>query len=128
MMLLIYSGLLYLLGVSVILSIKSKLMFSKDGTWKEFGLGRHPDKYTWMPFWLFTIIWAIMSYTIILYLSDIKNSIGEVEEINESIHIPPPNTDIMKHGYYILNIDANGVPQYIYLGNTNPNIIYNNQT
>ena len=48
MSLLIYSGLLYLAGISIILILKPELMFAKDGTWKEFGLGRNKQKYTWM--------------------------------------------------------------------------------
>ena len=123
MMLLIYSGLLYLLGISIILSIKPKLMFSKDGNWKEFGLGRHPDKYTWMPFWLFTIIWAILSYTIVLCCIDMTYSINNVNNIDftdMSHQQNNSNESIMKPGYYILNIDAHNTPQYIYLGNKNP--------
>ena len=68
MSLLIYSGLLYLIGVSVVLAIKPALMFSADGNWKEFGIGRARERYTWMPFWLFAIIWAIISYTIVLVI------------------------------------------------------------
>jgi hypothetical protein len=66
MSLLIYAGLLYLAGISIILILKPDLMFGKDGTWKEFGLGRNKEKYTWLPFWLFAIIWSIVSYIIIL--------------------------------------------------------------
>ena len=55
MTLLIYSGLLYLTGVSIILYLKPELMFNKEGEWKEFGLGLNQEQYTWMPFWLFTI-------------------------------------------------------------------------
>lgn len=65
----LYSGLLYLVGVSVLLYLKPELMFTKDGEWKEFGLGRNPERYTWLPFWLFTILWAILSYLIVLTLS-----------------------------------------------------------
>ena len=66
MSLLIYSGLLYLFGISIILTLKPELMFSKEGIWKEFGLGR--ANRTWMPFWLFAIAWAILSYLIVLVI------------------------------------------------------------
>jgi hypothetical protein len=66
---LIYSGLLYLAGVSTVLYLKPDLMFNKDGEWKEFGLGRNQERYTWMPFWLFTILWAMLSYLIVLSLT-----------------------------------------------------------
>ena len=69
MSLLIYSGLLYLIGISIILMLKPELMFSKDGAWKEFGLGRDKQTHTWMPFWLFAIMWAIISYIIILVVA-----------------------------------------------------------
>jgi len=49
--------------------LKPELMFSKDGAWKEFGLGRDKQTHTWMPFWLFAIMWAIISYIIILVVA-----------------------------------------------------------
>jgi len=82
MSLLIYSGLLYLIGVSVILAFKPLLMFSKDGKWKEFGIGRSRERYTWMPFWLFAIIWAIISYTIVLIIADRTNSMNVTNATN----------------------------------------------
>jgi hypothetical protein len=69
MKLLVYSGALYLIGISIILVLKPDLMFSKEGTWKEFGLGRDKMKYTWMPFWLFSIIWSILSYMLVLLMA-----------------------------------------------------------
>ena len=69
MKVLLYSGLLYLAGVAVILVLQPSLMFTEEGIWKEFGIGRNPNNYTWMPFWLFAIIWAILSYIIVLLLA-----------------------------------------------------------
>jgi hypothetical protein len=68
MQILLYSGLLYLVGISIILILKPTLMFAKNGVWKEFGIGRNSERYTWMPFWLFAILWAIVSYIVILVL------------------------------------------------------------
>ena len=68
MKLLLLSGLLYLTGVSIVLYYKPQLMFTTEGEWKEFGLGRNPAQYTWLPFWLFTILWAMLSYLIVLTL------------------------------------------------------------
>jgi hypothetical protein len=128
-------------------------MFSKDGNWKEFGLGRNKQKYTWMPFWLFAIVWAITSYIIILVIASntglggVSNNI-DITVQNESIEpqnvsmkaltpvLPensvkkrPSSQDEMKPGYYIL--DANetvkrGIPKYIYLGPEAPNLVYHN--
>ena len=84
MSLLIYSGLLYLAGISIILILKPELMFAKDGSWKEFGLGRNRQKYTWMPFWLFAMSWSIMSYIIILIIAS-NTGLGGV---SNNIDIP----------------------------------------
>jgi len=119
MTLLIFSGLLYLCGISVVLILKPELMFSKDGNWKEFGLGRNKYKYTWMPFWLFAIIWAIVSYIIVLVIATAVGYIGNKIDIavpTESIereNVSKKSMDIksntksdpntMKPGYYILD-------------------------
>ena len=131
-------------------------MFNRDGEWKEFGLGRNPEQYTWLPFWLFTVLWAMMSYLIVLTLSSPSSSsssssspslsysssslfdtTGELEPENvsvkplsSSIKKPPVNTGEMKKGYYIL--DANetakrGIPKYIYLGPEAPNMVFHNE-
>ena len=157
MSLLIYSGLLYLIGVALILTLKPELMFSKDGNWKEFGLGRNQEKYTWMPIWLFTIMWAIMSYIIILVIASstglggvtnnadvtVHNDMIEPENVSMKAMTPAPfnNKNIgstkkniaenMKHGYYILDTNETmkkGVPKYIYLGPEAPNLVYHNMT
>lgn len=147
MSLLIYSGLLYLLGVAIILAIKPALMFSEDGNWKEFGIGRSKERYTWMPFWLFAILWAILSYTIVLVLvgentntqneynetsyrsqskkrskqESVQEQIDDIESMDEPVNISKPT----KKGYYILNNNAGkGSPQYIYLGPHAPNLHY----
>jgi len=149
MSLLIYSGLLYLVGVSVILALKPDLMFSKDGNWKEFGLGRNNARYTWMPFWLFAIIWAIISYIIILVIASntglggvstgpvVQDTVIEPESVNNtrgkksarSSKNVMPSIDDMKKGYYLIDTNEtvkNGIPKYIYLGPKAPNLVYSN--
>jgi hypothetical protein len=69
MRLLLYSGILYLAGVAIILTLKPEFMFYPDGTWKEFGIGRNPDRYTWFPFWIFALVWAVVSYILIIMLA-----------------------------------------------------------
>lgn len=69
MRLLLYSGILYLAGIALALVLKPEIMFRPDGTWKEFGIGRNPDHYTWFPFWIFVIVWAIGSYIIMVVLA-----------------------------------------------------------
>ena len=138
MSLLIYSGLLYLVGVSIILAIKPTLMFSIDGNWKEFGIGRSQERYTWMPFWLFAIIWAIVSYTIVLVIvgeehntnRNNRNGSSLKEGINYSILGDDMDAEVpskpMRKGYYIMNTNGKngGTPQYIYLGPKAPNLHY----
>lgn len=153
MSLLIYAGLLYLMGISAILILKPELMFAKDGNWKEFGLGRNKHKYTWMPFWLFAILWSIISYIIILViasntgLSGVSNNINipvqnnsiEPENVSMKAMAPvlpnnvsrkkPSNSNEMKPGYYILDTNETvkrGVPKYIFLGPEAPNLVYHN--
>ena len=153
MTLLIYSGLLYLMGISAVLILKPHIMFDNDGSWKEFGLGRNKHKYTWLPFWLFAIMWAIISYIIVLIIASstglggIANNI-DVPVQNESIEpenvsmksmtpvslsngpkIRPKTINDMKPGYYILDTNETmkrGIPKYIYLGPEAPNLVYHN--
>lgn len=152
MTLLIFSGLLYLIGISAVLLLKPELMFAKDGTWKEFGLGRNKAKYTWMPFWLFAIMWAILSYIIVLTIASstglvknnadivVANEVIEPENISMKSMSPvpssinkkkPTSSDEMKPGYYILDTNETmkrGIPKYIYLGPEAPNVVYHNMT
>ena len=142
MKLLLYAGFLYLIGIAIILLVQPGIMFREDGVWKEFGMGRNPERYTWMPFWLFSILWAVLSYMILLLmasanilpgiraLTDI--TVNETEyEINDtapvvSVGKTKAKAGGAKPGYYILNSQAsrNGAPKYIYLGPEAPNLVY----
>jgi hypothetical protein len=127
-------------------------MFSPDGQWKEFGIGRNKNRYTWLPFWLFAIMWAILSYIIVLTFAessiptisdvekDIPVSFEEIEPENlsknntiKSVTNSLPKKRLakseLKSGYYILDAEETikkGVPKYIYLGPEAPNLIYSN--
>jgi hypothetical protein len=131
-------------------------MFAKDGGWKEFGLGRNKERYTWFPFWMFAIMWAILSYMLVLLVASATGLAGvnaktEVEVVTEMIE--PENVSLkgmktpasvvedikkrpnapadMKSGYYILDVNETmkkGIPKYIYLGPEAPNLIYHNTT
>jgi len=54
---------LYSAGLAVVLHFRPALMFNEDGTWKEFGYQRSP-RHTLLPFWLFVVVWAFVSYAI----------------------------------------------------------------
>ena len=153
MTLLIYAGLLYLIGISTVLILKPDLMFAKDGSWKEFGLGRGKHKYTWLPFWLFAISWAIISYVIVLVIASatglggvsnnidvpVQNNLIEPNNVSMKAMSPvlpdnmpkrkPTSNNDMKPGYYILDTNETmkkGIPKYIFLGPEAPNLVYHN--
>ena len=65
---LLFGGILYLTGVAVLLVIRPPLLFNEKGHWKEFGIGRNPNTHTWMPFWLFCIFWALVSYSFVFII------------------------------------------------------------
>jgi hypothetical protein len=141
MKLLVFSGLLYLAGIAIILYWKPALMFRPDGSWKEFGIGRNTDDYTWLPFWLTAVVWAVISYMIILLFTNSftsgrsqpvelddeyprKNVRGHRTGLNSkraSNIANVPGRDVLP-GYYMLNTDRSrkGVPKYIYVGEAPP--------
>jgi len=58
---------LYSVGLGLVLHFRPALMFNENGTWKEFGYQRSsPDqsRHTLLPFWLFAIGWAFVSYVL----------------------------------------------------------------
>ena len=127
---LIVAGLLYLTGIAVILVIKPQYMFREDGRWKEFGIGRDPKNFTFMPFWLFAMLWALISYVIV---SLFENVLYGGEDDDEPIQVRTrPNNNRNRNrnnqkdlvpGYYMLNEGStgrNGVPRYVYVGPEEP--------
>ncbi len=81
---LLAAGLLYLIVVAIVLTIKPSWMFMEDGTWKEFGIGRNPATHTWMPFWLFAVLWALISYILVTVGYAIFGSKSDISELSES--------------------------------------------
>lgn len=132
MRVLLYSGLLYLLGVAIILALKPNFMFTYDGAWKEFGIGRNPEKYTVFPFWMFAITWAVLSFFTIQLLGTLgvlpgvewtRIETGPVGNGSGSLdtgsRVKKSGAPELKPGYYMLNTEgtaAEGVPKYIYIG------------
>lgn len=127
---LIVAGIVYLIVIAVILHFKPAIMFQEDGKWKEFGIGRDPAYFTYMPFWLFTIIWSLLAYLSVMLVEDslylpsdaieLPRNSGRMRNVgrkaNTVVH------DVVQEltpGYYMLNEGAtgrNGVPRYVYLG------------
>ena len=125
---LIAAGVLYLLGTAIVLLIRPSLMFTDDGSWKEFGIGRNKNTHTWMPFWFFVILWALISYILVTIIFTFYFT-----ETKSNTYIPSTTYDEPKpvrrgrgksmelpDGYYIRNTDgteiSGGIPKYIYLG------------
>ncbi len=146
---LLFGGILYLTGLGIILLIKPSLFFTESGDWKEFGIGRNPRTYTWLPFWLFCIFWALISYSIVFIILN-KFSSNNVSSNNisgtiipsevpmtsrskstrglrRSMKVPPVGFGNMQSGVYVLNQAAssrNGMPHYIYYGPQGPGQFY----
>lgn len=129
MRLLIFSGVLYLVGVAIVLMMRPELMFTQDGIWKEFGIGRSPETHTWMPFWLFCILWALLSYIMTVMFAD-WGLLPGLWVSHVEVDAPAPRAKGInainkgpKPGYYMLNTEGTGVegvPKYIYLGPAAP--------
>jgi hypothetical protein len=121
---LIVAGLVYLIGIAIVLLFKPNLMFHDDGRWKEFGIGRDPTQFTYIPFWLFTIIWSIVTYVIIMLLEDALYVPSDIIELPRNTmrtrNVKQANAvQELTPGYYMLNEGStgrNGVPRYVYLG------------
>jgi hypothetical protein len=125
---LIVAGLLYLTGIAIVLLIKPLYMFREDGRWKEFGIGRDPANFTHVPFWLFTIIWSLLSYVTVMFFEDaLYIPSNEIEFPRNRMNVRNQRqaniAQELTPGYYMLNEGStgrNGVPRYVYLGPEGP--------
>jgi hypothetical protein len=126
----VLSGSLYLAGIAVILLVRPSTMFAPDGSWKEFGIGKRQDKYTPFPFWLFCLVWALVSYGFVLSVQALMGTLPTVKTPKANVfstmtyveeEVPKPQS--LPKGYYVLNKKASklsGTPKYIYLGESPP--------
>ncbi len=115
------AGLLYLVCIAVILLVKPSFMFREDGSWKEFGIGRDPKDYTFMPFWLYCILSAMVSYIVTLFLfriGGVPSKVAMNTETNVSTKPKLRRGSTMPEGYYVLSKPpaAGQPPTYIYIG------------
>ena len=146
MRVLLYSAVLYLLGIAILLYVRPALMFKHNGQWKEFGVEGVDT--TYFPFWLFCIVWAVITYgTIRLIYSEKDVSIvssaaamasltTRIQDSTTAASLPPlPNipvssgptesiaTEEAAPGYYKLDkslMKRKGIPRYIYVGEEKP--------
>ena len=143
---LLFSAILYLLGITLVLFLRPSLMFDENGVWKEFGTTA--PNHTAFPFWLFCIVWAIVSYLITLLAvgecrttatgaitaASAAAALRETEPPEDMVMPLPPKSKgrnsraveealedggNMKPGYYVLDkkeLRRSGRPKYIYIG------------
>ena len=122
------AGILYMLGVAVVLFLKPTIMFTPDGTWKEFGIGKGTEEYTTFPFWMFCLVWAFLAFTIIVFLEPSASFASSASSALRASAQPYVETHDLNQpelpkGYYVLNKKAtalSGVPKYVYLGPEEP--------
>lgn len=115
-------------------------MFKPGGNWKEFGLSSS-QAYTVFPFWMFAVVWAVMSFALVnlgsMFVSSIvlKSELASATPVTPVTPVTPAvptvptiatpvsqatvlNTVDMgakAPGYYILEQLATG-PRYVYWG------------
>jgi hypothetical protein len=132
MWVLIWSGLLYIAGVTILLVWRPSLMFDEEGQWKEFRIGGDKSKYTWMPVWLALLLWALFCFIIVSLIfrknaSTPGNSRTIVDDIDEpleevvQVRKRRGRRVALPAGYYIIDKEANnrtGTPHYVYIGET----------
>jgi hypothetical protein len=138
---LLIAVLFYLVGVGVVLYVRPTSMFRPGGVWREFGLS-DSEHSTLFPFWMFTLVWAVLSYAIatciIVFISSSLAPSEGIEILSEpniqpvssiaplsSLSSPSPSSSSSspsEPGYYILNpdtINSSGA-NYIYYGSKPP--------
>jgi hypothetical protein len=139
---------IYIVGIALVLYVRPAMMFQPGGgTWKEFGLA-NTGNYTVFPFWMFTIIWAIVSYALAtlgsMFFASValKSSSANTTASNLDLFTPvseAPEPPVVKApkvkvpkpaaitpdrlpGYYVLESPAVGQPKYVYYGTEPPTL------
>ena len=92
---LVSAGIVYLILIATALVIKPSFMFAEDGTWKEFGIGRNPRTHTWMPFWLFAILSALISYIVMTLILAFRDSHSS-RTLAENVGVTPKRRNVVE--------------------------------
>jgi hypothetical protein len=100
-------------------------MFTPDGRWKEFGIGKG-EEYTTFPFWMFCLLWAFLSFSLVIFIEpsspNVSAGLGGVSANRTNANANDTfedNAVELPKGYYVLNKKASkmaGVPKYVYIG------------
>ena len=131
---------IYIISIAVVLFLRPSSMFSASG-WKEFGLANTAN-YTIFPFWMFAIVWAVVSYAVAsLFTLTVASGVDseEAANINNNMNLnnfatpvskvkaapipaPAPSPSPTLPGYYILEESVKGPAKYVYYGPNPPTI------
>jgi hypothetical protein len=128
---------IYIIGIAGVLFLRPSSMFSASG-WKEFGLA-NTSNYTIFPFWMFAIVWAVVSYAVaslftltvasgVIGSEDADNNINlntiatPVSKVAAPAPLPSPSPSATLPGYYILEESVKGPAKYVYYGSNPPPI------
>ena len=128
---------IYIIGIAVVLFLRPTSMFSASG-WKEFGLA-NSSNYTVFPFWMFAIVWAVVSYAVasLFTLTVASGVVGseDTANINNNMNLDNFATPVSKvkaaassspsatlPGYYILEESVKGPAKYVYYGPNPPSV------
>ena len=133
---------IYLIGTTVVLYVRPTVMFHPGGAWKEFSLNPD-DNHTYMPFWLFSILWALFSYLLATFIQRMSGRTSQDDfdriELPEPEPVPEVEPEIdadiaepvsknmglnkTRNGFYVLNTNKynkSRVPTYVYYGDKPP--------
>lgn len=88
---------IYMIGVAIVLYLRPRTMFRENGMWKEFGLATEAEQ-TIFPFWMFSLIWAILSYALANLISIFFASVALQSEPGNATNATnmPPNSSFIK--------------------------------
>ena len=126
MKLLLFSMVIYLLGVAAVLYLRPQFMFRRDGSWKEFGVNGEDTSV--FPIWMFCIAWAVLTYAL-GRLTFSEKAVVETAAVSlaaaKSLSYTKPEASgpVTQPGYYRLDASVmrkKGIPRYIYVGEETP--------
>jgi len=117
---------IYIIGVATILVIRPTTMFHTSGSsWKEFGLSSNGTS-TVFPFWMFAIVWALISYALatlgMMFMATITlNSVPEYVSMDNINAKPISSINTNPPGYYVLDeMNQSSPPKYLFYGTQPP--------
>jgi hypothetical protein len=108
---------IYIIGVAIVLYIRPGIMFAENGgAWKEFGLS-NKGSYTIFPFWLFSVIWAFLSYTFATMIALLLTSLAlrSMPSNNMSQFVPnnfPRGENVLQNLYQNMNNDIHPISSF----------------